>query len=115
MALSRARFAAYSGPVIRSTRWPALRLAALRRDGWRCVQCGARGRLEADHVKPVRTHPELAFTLDNLQSLCAACHTRKTRIECGHAPLDPARAAWRDLLATMAKPNQRKELTCSKA
>ena len=53
-----------SAPVIRSPRWPALRLAAKRRDDWRCVQCGARGRLEVDHVKPVRTHPELAFDLE---------------------------------------------------
>lgn len=112
MAVSRSRFAAYSGPVIRSARWPALRLKALRRDGWRCVQCGARGRLEVDHMKPVRTHPELAFALDNLQSLCAPCHSRKTRIECGLAPLDPARAAWRDFVAALAKPQTQKEPQC---
>jgi 5-methylcytosine-specific restriction endonuclease McrA len=107
MAVTRKKFAAYSGPVIRSARWPALRLQALRRDGWRCVQCGGRGRLEVDHVKPVRTHPALGFTLENLQSLCAACHTRKTRIECGHAPLDPARAAWREFVAALAKPKHK--------
>lgn len=98
MAVSRKKFAAYSGPVIRSARWSALRLAALRRDGWRCVSCGTRGRLEVDHIKPVRTHPELSFALDNLQPLCARCHARKTAIECGFAPLDPRRQAWRDLL-----------------
>jgi len=107
MAVRRSKFAAYSGPVIRSARWPALRLAALRRDGFRCVSCGTRGRLEVDHVKPVRTHPELSFVLENLQSLCARCHARKTAIECGLAPLDPARAAWRDLVATLAKPEQK--------
>jgi 5-methylcytosine-specific restriction protein A len=113
MAVSRSKFAAYSGPVIRSARWPALRLAALRRDGWRCVSCGARGRLEVDHMKPVRTHPELGFTLGNLQSLCAPCHSRKTRIECGLPPLDPARAAWREFVAALAKPHKQKELECS--
>ena len=24
-----------------------------------------------DHIKPVRTHPDLALSLDNLRSLCA--------------------------------------------
>jgi 5-methylcytosine-specific restriction endonuclease McrA len=93
-------------------RWPALRLAAKRRDGFRCVKCGARGRLEVDHIKPQRTHPELSFDLTNLQSLCAACHTAKTRIECGHAPLDPKRQAWRDFVRALAQPKQR-TLQCS--
>ena len=73
-------------------------VAAKRRDGLRCVQCGARGRLEVDHVQPVRSHPELAFDLDNLQTLCASCHSRKTR---NRSPASrrtsiPQRAAWRD-------------------
>lgn len=88
----------HSAHVIASKRWPALRLNAKRRDGFKCVQCGAVGRLEVDHIKPVRTHPELAFDLANLQSLCPSCHTRKTRIECGHDPLSPERQAWRDLV-----------------
>lgn len=85
--------------VIRSPRWRALRLEALRRDGWACVQCGARGRLEVDHVQPVRDAPELAFELSNLQALCPGCHGRKTRLECGHPPLTQARQDWRDLIA----------------
>jgi len=112
MGVMRNRFPNYSAHVIRDKRWPALRLAAKRRDGWKCVKCGARGRLEVDHVQPVRTHPELSFSLENLQSLCAVCHARKTRIECGLAPLDPARAAWRELVRALAHP-KRKELQCS--
>ena len=38
----------HSAKVTRSKRWKALRLEALRRDGWRCAQCGARGRLEVE-------------------------------------------------------------------
>lgn len=90
----------HSARIINSKRWQALRLVAKRRDDWRCVQCGAVGRLEVDHIQPVRTHPELAFELSNLQTLCPACHTRKTRIECGHDPLSPERQAWRDLVRT---------------
>ena len=58
-----------SAHVIRDKRWPALRYRAKRRDDWKCVKCGAVGRLEVDHINPVRTHPELAFDLNNLQSL----------------------------------------------
>ena len=84
--------------AIRDRRWPALRTQALRRDGWQCVQCGARGRLEVDHIEPVRRNPERAFDLGNLQSLCTGCHSRKTRIEIGHPEEKPEVKKWRDLL-----------------
>lgn len=99
------RFEGPSRAVTRGPRWRALRLQALRRDGWQCVQCGARGRLEVDHILPVRTHPHLAYELGNLQALCARCHTRKTRIECGHPPPDPKRAAWREAVQEMERRN----------
>jgi 5-methylcytosine-specific restriction enzyme A len=90
-------------------RWPALRLAAKRRDGFKCVKCGARDRLEVDHIKPVRTHPKLAFDLGNLQVLCPTCHSRKTAVECGWVPLTPERRAWRDLMRASAQLPTRKE------
>lgn len=89
------RWKRHSEVVTRSRRWAALRQQALRRDDWKCRQCGARGRLEVHHVKPVRTHPELAFELVNLRSLCPSCHTNETRVELGGEPLSPARIAWR--------------------
>ena len=88
------RWKRHSARITRSRRWAALRLQALRRDDFKCVTCGARGRLEVDHIKPVRTHPGLAWVLDNLQTLCSQHHTAKTRIECGHPPMKPARVAW---------------------
>jgi 5-methylcytosine-specific restriction endonuclease McrA len=93
----------HSDRVLRDRRWPALRQAALRRDDYRCRSCGARGRLEVDHVRPVRDAPELAFELDNLQSLCGPCHSRKTRGEVGLPQLDPERARWRKAVAALAK------------
>ena len=99
----------HSARVINDRRWPALRLAAKRRDGFKCVKCGARGRLECDHIKPVRDAPELAFDLDNLQALCVRCHSRKTQLEVGFGETDPKRAAWRALVDTMARPHNRKE------
>ena len=104
------KFKRYAKWVYRDRRWPALRLQAKRRDGWQCVQCGARGRLEVDHIQPVRDAPERAFDLDNLQCLCPGCHGAKTRLEAGHPPLSPERQKWRDLLReTRRKPIEQKE------
>lgn len=74
----------FSKRVTRTNRWKTLRMAILERDGFRCRSCGCGGRLEVDHIKPVRTHPDLSYEPSNLQALCPSCHTRKTRIECGH-------------------------------
>lgn len=60
-----------------------LRKAARTRDGNQCVQCGSTGRLEVDHILNVArggTHD-----LDNLQTLCAACHRKKTQEEARQA------------------------------
>jgi 5-methylcytosine-specific restriction protein A len=100
----RDRWPNHSARFTHSRRWPALRLAAKRRDGFRCVKCGAVRRLEVDHIQPVRTNPELSFELSNLQTLCASCHTHKTRIECGQdSPQNPLRQAWRDLVRSTGK------------
>lgn len=96
-------FRRYSRPVLRTKRWQVLRQEILERDGWKCRSCGARGRLEVDHIKPVRNAPDRAFDKANLQSLCAPCHTRKTRIECGHPEPSPERRAW--LAALKAVPS----------
>ncbi|WP_238473959.1 HNH endonuclease [Altericroceibacterium spongiae] len=83
--------------VYRSVRWKAIRHAAKRRDGFACVACGARGaRLDVDHIKPIRTHPELAFDLGNLQTLCISCHSAKTKREMDRRTENgPERLAWR--------------------
>jgi 5-methylcytosine-specific restriction endonuclease McrA len=92
----------HSAKVISDRRWPALRLAAKRRDGFQCVKCGAAGRLEVDHIKSVRDAPELAFDLSNLQTLCTPCHSAKTKLEVGFGhEVDPKRAAWRNLVQSM--------------
>mgnify|MGYP006274122807 FL=1 len=89
----------YSAHVTRGARWRTLRAAVLERDGYRCRSCGARGRLEIDHVEPVRTAPHRAYDPHNLQALCPKCHGLKTRQEIGLPKPDPIRAAWRDLLS----------------
>lgn len=112
------RFDAYHRPsrlAHRDRRWPALRLAAKRRDGFRCVECGARGRLEVDHIKPVRDAPERAFDVDNLQALCPGCHSRKTRHDMGFVEeLDPRRVAWRALVHELQHSPKMETEQCSK-
>jgi 5-methylcytosine-specific restriction endonuclease McrA len=104
----------YSAKVIRDKRWPALRLAAKRRDGFKCVKCRAVGRLEVDHIRRVKDAPELAFELANLQTLCTPCHSAKTKLEVGFGQeVDPKRAAWRDLVAAMAQPTKEVLKCCS--
>lgn len=48
-----------------------------RRDNFSCVKCGAKGNLNADHIKPFALFPELRFDLSNGRTLCVPCH-RKT-------------------------------------
>ena len=94
----------FSKRVTRTKRWKALRAEILERDRYRCRSCGCGGRLEVDHIKPVRTHPELSYEPRNLQALCPSCHTKKTRIECGQsAPIiTPERQAWGKAVAELA-------------
>ncbi|WP_417429530.1 HNH endonuclease [Kiloniella sp.] len=101
MTNKRKEYARYSRAVTRGPRWRFLRRQALDRDGWACVRCGTHMRLECDHIKPVRTHPELSYTFSNLQILCGRCHAKKTRIEVGHSVLPQKRQKWRDLLRDM--------------
>ncbi len=36
---------------------------------------------QVDHILSLRTHPQLAYTYENLQPLCTHCHARKTAME----------------------------------
>ena len=61
----------------------AWREAVFARDNWECQECHDRSGnghtviLNADHIKPFSTHPELRFDIDNGRTLCVSCH-RKT-------------------------------------
>ena len=45
----------------------------------RCASCGAVAELETDHIVPLQKGGKDEWT--NLQSLCKACHARKTASE----------------------------------
>jgi 5-methylcytosine-specific restriction endonuclease McrA len=66
---------------IRNTgRWRWLRKVKLARDPL-CEDCRERGRIEparqVHHMEPLVRRPDLAYTLENLRSLCTTCHARR--------------------------------------
>jgi hypothetical protein len=46
------------------------------RDGWKCVECDATGRLHAHHIKRWKDHPSLRYEVSNGVTLCHECHER---------------------------------------
>lgn len=52
-----------------------LRREVYRRDGHRCLACGSRSPLSLDHIHPWSKGG--SDTLDNLQTLCRPCNSRK--------------------------------------
>lgn len=55
-----------------------LRKTCLRRDNYTCVMCGFQelGIMEVDHI--IEKGDGGKTVLENLQTLCPTCHTRKT-------------------------------------
>lgn len=51
----------------------------LERKGHKCVECGATGKLDVDHIKNRGSHYALRMSLTNVQYLCRGCHIEKTR------------------------------------
>ena len=74
-----------------------MRLAVLDRDGWACVKCGKKGRLEADHVTSLEDGGAL-YDLANIQTLCRGCHFDKTRDARRGRDTDPEVKKWRRYL-----------------
>lgn len=60
--------------------WDAARFYVMRRDRYTCRVCGTRARrrqLEVDHIREI-ARGGASLDYDNLQTLCKACHRRKT-------------------------------------
>jgi hypothetical protein len=56
---------------LQSQEWKDIRLKVLQRDRYRCVDCGAKGKLDVHHTSYKRLFHE---DLDDLISLCRQCH-----------------------------------------
>lgn len=76
---SRSAEASRYRKLYHTKRWKALRHWQLQ-DEPTCRWCGQQGRVTAadtvDHIKPHRGDVALFHDPDNLQSLCASCHSR---------------------------------------
>lgn len=65
-------------PIYNTRRWRRLRARILRDEPW-CRHCG-RPSQQADHIIAL-ADGGAPWDPDNLQALCAACHTMKTMAE----------------------------------
>jgi hypothetical protein len=73
-----------------------LRTAVFERDAYRCRACGTHRDLRADHIVPESKGGPT--TLDNLQTLCAPCNSRKgtkPQIEMPFHPIPEPRGCLR--------------------
>ena len=65
-----------------SATWKKLRKLILARDPL-CVICLAAGQVteatQVDHIVPRRIAPDRSYDSTNLRSICASCHSRRTR------------------------------------
>jgi 5-methylcytosine-specific restriction protein A len=90
-ATTRTHDTRYDHDFRKTPRWRKLRMMAIQRDKNMCVKCnrpmtGAHTgesrtgptTAQVDHIIDRRERPDLTFVLENLESLCAACHSIKT-------------------------------------
>lgn len=65
-----------SGIIRGSFEYKLWRTAVFERDGYACIWGGKEhgNKLNADHIKPFASYPELRFAIDNGRTLCEACH-----------------------------------------
>lgn len=67
-----------SEKIRKSIEYKLWREAVFKRDNFTCQHCfkkeSVSGKLQAHHLKPFSTHPELRFAIDNGMTLCKPCH-----------------------------------------
>jgi len=65
--------------------WRKVRYEVLKRDGARCLLCGASRKdgavLNVDHIKPLKKFWSLRLDPENLQTLCSACNHGKGNLD----------------------------------
>lgn len=63
--------------ITQEPEYKAWRTAVFERDNYTCVECGIRGgALNADHIRPKSTFPELIYEISNGRTLCRPCHVK---------------------------------------
>ncbi len=64
-----------------SKEWLHIRTVRLQRDHYQCQDCLSKKKITlaeaVHHIKELADYPELALDINNLVSLCAACHNER--------------------------------------
>ena len=81
-------------------RWRAVRLKALDRDGWGCVKCGHKGRLQVDHRIALEDGGAVYDTKATCKRFVFDCHFLKSQEERKGKPTPPEVLEWRKYLTT---------------
>ncbi|WP_072330573.1 MULTISPECIES: HNH endonuclease [unclassified Paenibacillus] len=68
-------------PFYKSAAWLKCREAVLIRDHYLCQPCLRKQKITCayavHHIQSLHDRPDLALTMDNLESICAACHNKE--------------------------------------
>ena len=86
---------------LNARRWDAVRRTVFERDGWRCRKCGRAGRLEVDHVVPLKRGrrsvgaTNLVIVTDRRAYHLELTSTPETYMGLGLRPTSPSVSAWR--------------------
>ena len=86
---------------LNAPRWEQVRRIVFARDNYRCVECGRSGKLECDHIKPMRRGGD-PWAVENLQALCRRCHVEKSRGD-WRPPPTAAEREWRSFVDELVK------------
>jgi len=78
--------------IYKDPRWKALRYETFQRFGFKCMACNStENELHIDHIIPISKKPQLAFSRENLQVLCAPCNMSKSnKFQDDLRPIDQA-------------------------
>lgn len=83
--------------IYNDSRWWRARAHVLKRDRYKCVNCGkdVRGKSAArvDHIIEVAKRPDLKYDEKNLRTLCVACDAARHREKGGGGRFTQARGA----------------------
>lgn len=59
------------------SRWLRVKKEAFERDGYKCQMCGSQKHLCGHHIQERAKHPELAYEVTNIVTLCKSCHAKQ--------------------------------------
>lgn len=81
--MNQRRYKTNNDAFYKSKEWKLLRLEALQRDNYLCIECKKRGIITpattVHHIKPLRIDDSRALQLSNLETVCGPCHNRLHR------------------------------------